>query len=62
MRQYKEYELLKKQKGAKLLHMNRQHAQHDRRKGLQQSKISNAPLKPRPKYSSSISDHKSVSV
>ena len=43
MRQYKESELSKKQKGAKQLHINRQHVQHDHRKGLQQSKISNAP-------------------
>ena len=62
MRQYKESKLSKKQKGAKQLHINRQHVQHDHRKELQQSKISNAPQKPRPKYSSTICNHKSGSV
>ena len=62
MRQYKEFELSKKQKGAKQLHLNQQHVQHDHRKGMQHSKISNAPLKLRPKYSSTISNHKSGSV
>ena len=62
MKQYKESELSKKQKGAKQLHINWQHVQHDHGKGLQQSKISNAPPKLQPKYSSTISDHKSGSV
>ena len=43
MKQYKEFELSKKQRGVKPLLLNGPHVQHDNRKGQQQSKISNAP-------------------
>ena len=46
----------------KPLLLNGPHVQHDHRRGQQQSKISNAPPKPRPKYSSPSFDHKSRSV